>query len=190
MKDFQLIDHIQTEIVVIDKNMTIVDANNAFQHRHNQKCTNVIGTKCFNAAYKFAEGCGYKEAGSCPVRRSFLSKKPASAIHHFWIEDHAVVEELTTTPIIEDNGDVNFVIEEYRDITQLLGLKKGIIGICSYCRKIRDEGGQWITFEAYLHKHTGANFSHGICEECNENLFSDLNTETSCSHQAKVKRDR
>lgn len=182
MKDFQLIDRIQTEIVVIDKDMTIVDANNAFQHRNNQKCTNVIGKKCFNAAYNFAEGCGYKEAGSCPVRRSFLSKKPASAIHHFWIEDHAVVEELTTTPIIEGNGDVNFVIEEYRDITQLLGLKKGIIGVCSYCRKIRDEDGQWVTFEAYLHKHTGAHFSHGICEECNENLFSDLKTKTSCSH--------
>ena len=182
MKGFQIIDHIQTEIIVIDADMTIVDANDAFQHRHTQECTNVIGKKCFNAAYKFAEGCGHKKAGSCPVRRSFLTKKPSSVIHHFWIEDHAVVEELTTTPIIEKNGDVNYVIEEYRDITKLLGLKKGIIGICSYCRKIRDEDGQWITFEAYLHKHTGANFSHGICEGCHADLFNEFDEEHSCAH--------
>lgn len=182
MKNFKLIEHIQTEVVVIDKNMIIVEANNAFQHRYNQECPSVIGTKCFNSAYKFTEGCSYQKAGSCPVRRSFLTKQPASAIHHFWIEDHAVVEELNTNPIIEKNGDVNYVIEEYRDVTQLLGLKKGIIGICSYCRKIRDVDGQWISFESYLQKHTGANFSHGICEECNDKIFQEFNEKHSCSH--------
>ena len=181
MRNFHLIDKIQTEIAVINSDMTIVDANYAFQHRHKEDNTCVIGEKCFNAAYKFSEGCGYKKAGSCPVRRSFLSKERSTAIHHFWIDDHAVVEELTATPIIEKNGDVSLVIEEYRDITQLLGLKKGIIGICSYCRKIRDEDGKWLTFEAYLQKHTGAKFSHGVCETCYDELRNDFET-SKCSH--------
>lgn len=182
MKNFKLINHIQTEIVVIDKDMTVIDANNAFQDRRDQSCPNAIGSKCFNAAYNFTEGCGYKKSSSCPVRKSFLTKKPSSAIHHFWIEDHAVVEELTTTPIVEDNGKVNYVVEEYRDLSHLLALKDGIIGICSYCRKIHDNDGQWVTFEAYLHKHTGANFSHGICEECHEQLFSEFDPKGLCSH--------
>ena len=169
MKNFNLINHIQTAVAVIDKNMTVVEANEAYQKRNNLN-NNVIGTKCFNAAYKFNENCTHKKDGNCPVAESFKTKKSTSAIQHFWIEDHAVVEEITTTPIIEDNGDVNYVIEEFHDITKLLGLNKGIISICSYCRKIRDEDEQWLKFEAYIQKHTGAKFSHGICEECNATL--------------------
>ena len=41
--------------------------------------------------------------------------------------------------------------------------------------EFRDEDGQWVTFEAYLQKHTGTNFSHAICEECNDSLFSNFN---------------
>lgn len=99
-----------------------------------------------------------------------------------WVDDHAIVEEITTTPIIEENGEVNFVVEEFRDITKLLGLNKGIISICSYCRKIRDKDGQWLSIEAYLHKHTGANFSHGVCEECSDEILGDLYKKHSCSH--------
>ncbi len=182
MKDFRTIDLIHTAIAVIDKNMSIVDANNAFQQRSNIKTNNIIGTKCFNTAYKLNESCSIKTTGTCPVAESFKTKKPSSAIHHFWVEDHAIVEEITTTPIIEENGEVNFVIEEFRDVTKLLGLKKGIISICSYCRKIRDVNGQWLTFEAYLQKHTGANFSHGICEECLDTLPYKPHEKHSCSH--------
>lgn len=179
MKNFNLINHIQTAVAVIDKNMTIVEANDAFRQRNNLKSIN--GEKCYNAAYKFNERCSNKTEKACPVEISFKTKKPSSAIHHFWIEDHAVVEEVTTTPIIEENGEVNYVVEEFRDITKLLGLKKGIISICSYCKKIRDEDGQWITFESYIQKHTGADFSHGICKECNISLFSEFKNKNSDS---------
>ncbi len=43
---------------------------------------------------------------------------------------------------------------------------KGIIPICSHCRKIRDDEGFWNIVEAYIEKHTAAEFSHGICPEC------------------------
>lgn len=43
---------------------------------------------------------------------------------------------------------------------------KGIIPICSYCHKIRDEEGSWNQLEAYLSNHSDAEFSHGICPQC------------------------
>lgn len=43
---------------------------------------------------------------------------------------------------------------------------KGIIPICSYCKKIRDEEGAWEQLESYITQHSGAYFSHGICPEC------------------------
>lgn len=169
MKDLKAIDHIKTAIAVIDKNMTVVEANNAYKQR-NKLNKNVVGTKCFSAAYQFNHNCTCKSDSHCPATESFKTKKPSSTIHHFWIDEHAVVEEIQTTPIIEENGNVNYVVEEFRDITELLGLNKGIVSICSYCRKVRDKNGQWVAFETYLHKNTKANVSHGMCQECKTSL--------------------
>jgi DNA-binding NtrC family response regulator len=52
---------------------------------------------------------------------------------------------------------------------------EGIIPICSYCKKIRDDKESWQQLESYITNHSEAFFSHGICPECfirvsNENL--------------------
>jgi hypothetical protein len=47
------------------------------------------------------------------------------------------------------------------------GLSK-IYPICSYCKKIREETGQWIAVEKYVSNLSGAQPSHGICPECYE----------------------
>lgn len=186
MNNNRLIDFLPTAIAVINKDMMVVEANDAFKQRASinkkSKDINVIGTKCFNSAYKLSECCNSKTADSCPVTESFKTKKPSTTVHNIWVEDHAVVEEVIATPIIEKNGDVNFVVEEFRDLSQLLGLTKGIICTCAYCKKIRNEDGRWVAFEAYFQQHTGANFSHGICEECNEEVIGDFKKTHSCSH--------
>lgn len=45
---------------------------------------------------------------------------------------------------------------------------KGLIPICSYCGKMKDDKGYWSSLEAYISKHTDAQLSHGICQECFE----------------------
>ena len=45
---------------------------------------------------------------------------------------------------------------------------RGLIPICAWCRKIRDDKGYWNDMEAYLRTSTGADFTHGICPECLE----------------------
>lgn len=171
MNSLQLINQIQTPVVVLDKDMNIVDANDAYQQRC--ELDNIIDKKCFECAYKFNEGCD-AITGFCPAKESFRTKDSSSAIHNFWVEYRAIVEEVTTTPIIENNGRVNHVIEEFRDISSLLGLNNGILTICSYCRRIRNKDGQWVVFEAYMRKQTGSLFSHGICEECEKKAIDCL----------------
>ena len=43
---------------------------------------------------------------------------------------------------------------------------KGIIPICMYCKKIRDDSEYWQQLEAFITKHSDAEFSHSICPEC------------------------
>ena len=44
----------------------------------------------------------------------------------------------------------------------------GLLPICAWCKRIRDDQGYWQQVEAYVHQHTGADFTHGICPECME----------------------
>jgi DNA-binding response OmpR family regulator len=61
-----------------------------------------------------------------------------------------------------------------RVAARLLGLQKevrqleGLLPICSYCKKIRDEREHWSQVEEYLSRRTEATFSHGICPDCYE----------------------
>ncbi len=50
---------------------------------------------------------------------------------------------------------------------------EGIIPICSYCKKIRDDQNSWRQLEEYLSENSEALFSHGICPHCAEKLMSN-----------------
>ena len=50
---------------------------------------------------------------------------------------------------------------------------KGIIPICAYCNNIRSDEGSWRRLEAYIHDHTDAQLSHGICPDCKLKLVGD-----------------
>lgn len=43
---------------------------------------------------------------------------------------------------------------------------EGLLPMCSYCKKIRDDQGSWQRVESYISARTDAQFSHGICPEC------------------------
>lgn len=45
---------------------------------------------------------------------------------------------------------------------------EGIIPICMYCKKIRDDNSSWHQLEKYISEHSDALFSHGICPTCFE----------------------
>ena len=47
---------------------------------------------------------------------------------------------------------------------------QGLLPICAWCKRIRDDEGYWDQVEAYLHKNTGVDFTHGICPECLEKM--------------------
>ena len=59
-----------------------------------------------------------------------------------------------------------------------LKVLRGMLPICSTCRKIRDDEGQWESLEMYLDTHSDAKLTHGICPECSEKILAELREET------------
>ncbi len=46
---------------------------------------------------------------------------------------------------------------------------QGLLPICSYCKRVRNDKDYWQQIENYIHEQTGTDFSHGICPECYQN---------------------
>lgn len=53
-------------------------------------------------------------------------------------------------------------------------LTEVLVPMCSYCKKIRDNNGDWVQLETYIAARSNAQFSHGICEECADKHFPDI----------------
>lgn len=53
-------------------------------------------------------------------------------------------------------------------------IMRGIIPICSNCKKIRDDHGSWIILESYIQERSEAEFSHGMCPECIKTCYPEL----------------
>ncbi len=51
---------------------------------------------------------------------------------------------------------------------------KGLLPICSGCKRIRDEHGKWWPLEAYVREHSDAEITHTICPGCEDVFYSDL----------------
>ena len=96
--------------------------------------------------------------------------------------------------ITNESGDVYRLVGINMDITErkkyeeerenlisqlqetLLRVKQlsGLLPICCKCKKIRNGDGSWSQIEAYIHEHSEARFSHGLCEECLQELYPDF----------------
>jgi membrane protein implicated in regulation of membrane protease activity len=71
------------------------------------------------------------------------------------------------------NEKDSLILELQQTIDEVKTLQ-GIIPICASCKKIRDDSGYWQQVEAYVKNHSDAEFSHGICPECVNELYPDL----------------
>lgn len=75
-----------------------------------------------------------------------------------------------TNPLIEGLQDSVGKLEKALAEVKTL---RGIIPICSFCKKIRDDEGYWKQVEVYFAERSEANFSHGICPVCMQQHYPE-----------------
>lgn len=59
---------------------------------------------------------------------------------------------------------------------------KGLLPICSYCNKVKDDEGSWSKIEEYIRDHSEAAFTHSICPTCFERELSIINKSFQSKH--------
>jgi hypothetical protein len=66
------------------------------------------------------------------------------------------------------------LIAELREALIEIDALKGILPLCSFCKKIRDTHGQWQEVDQYIHRHSKADISHSICPQCAKKHYPEL----------------
>jgi hypothetical protein len=89
----------------------------------------------------------------------------------FWNAAARLVYFLTFTYL------VSMVREKFQRSEKELKRLRSLLPICSSCKKIRDDNGSWQEIEEYLSKHSGTDFSHGICPECTKKMYPEISDE-------------
>jgi phosphoserine phosphatase RsbU/P len=61
-------------------------------------------------------------------------------------------------------------VRELEEAIARIRTLQGLLPICSYCKRVRNDGDYWQQVESYIADHSDARFSHGICPDCFESV--------------------
>jgi methyl-accepting chemotaxis protein len=81
-------------------------------------------------------------------------------------------DEISVRKKAEDEREK--VIGELKKAIAEIKTLSGLLPICSYCKKIRDDSGYWTQVESYISDHSGAVFTHGYCPECEAKVREEI----------------
>jgi DNA-binding response OmpR family regulator len=68
--------------------------------------------------------------------------------------------------VVELQGKLANRVRELADALARVKLLQGLLPICAWCKKIRDDHNYWLQVEEYISAHSEATFTHGICPDC------------------------
>ena len=71
------------------------------------------------------------------------------------------------------------VAQQQRLLLHRVKTLEGLLPICSFCKRIRDEHEEWKKVEVYIGARSGAQFTHSICPECMKEHYADIYRTTS-----------
>lgn len=71
------------------------------------------------------------------------------------------------TRLTKTNESLQRALSEVRTL-------RGILPICSFCKKIRDDQGYWKQVDVYINQHSEADVSHSVCPECLASQYPDF----------------
>ncbi|MHB8941247.1 MAG: hypothetical protein B7Z62_05880 [Deltaproteobacteria bacterium 37-65-8] len=70
--------------------------------------------------------------------------------------------------------EVRLLHVELQKALENVKLLSGLLPICMWCKKIRDDQGYWNAIEHYLSCHSEAEFAHGICPDCKRKYSGEM----------------
>jgi PAS domain S-box-containing protein len=180
-----IINTLQEPILIVNLDCHIVDANKSACIYLGQGIESLIGKNCCELSHP-SDRVFFEKGESCPCRLVLETKQQTGIIHEHRHDGKSIWEEILASPLKDKSGNINFVVLELRDITELVRLKevakkldtetetlRRFMPICASCKKIRNEEGNWEDIEDYIHGLSEIEFTHTVCPKCQRKLYPD-----------------
>ncbi len=68
--------------------------------------------------------------------------------------------------LIESNAALLAVNQKLGEALSEVKQLTGLLPVCTYCKRVRNDQNYWDQFDVYISKHSDLQLTHGICEEC------------------------
>jgi PAS domain S-box-containing protein len=121
------------------------------------------------SAYDSVISCEFSKKNGAPV----VLDMTAALIP--WGEGQGILVTLRdASERIKAEREREKLIEDLEDALEKIRTLKGLLPICAFCKKIRDDQGYWEKVETYIEAHSDAEFSHSICPECAKKHYPEV----------------
>ncbi len=112
----QLINIFPDPFVIIDRNYTIIAANQSYRKHYQLNGKNLIGRRCHEVSHHSTEPCS-KHGENCPLEEVFANGQPTQVMHiHYDTKGNEEYVKLQATPILDGEGEVMFMGEYVQTI--------------------------------------------------------------------------
>jgi hypothetical protein len=115
-----------------------------------------------------------------PTLRLSWEWHPTSAAP--WTLTEPVVNAIVNMVVLGTMAYMMTMASKGRQVLQGVRTLQGVLPICMWCKKIRDDQGIWQVLEVYIMEHSEANFTHGICPSCMQERYRQY-IEPRCTRQ-------
>lgn len=87
--------------------------------------------------------------------------------------DLLIKVQLVNGDLEQSVAELELKNEALQEALAKVKLLSGLLPICAWCKKVRNDAGYWNEIESYISQHSEADFTHGICPGCIKDLYPD-----------------
>lgn len=186
-----IIDTIREALVILDVDIRVVAANRSFYRMFDAVPKSTIGHRLYSLG---------NHQWDIPQLKDLLEEiLPQNTVFNDYEVEHEFIHigkrlmYLNARRIFRETEGMELILLAIEDGTErrkieielsrknnelqeaLLKVKSlhGILPLCSFCKKIRNDKGYWEDVDEYIYNHSEADVSHGVCPQCMKEHYSD-----------------
>jgi hypothetical protein len=92
---------------------------------------------------------------------------------HHGLEPNQEITFSLLSVLLGASADALAALRKTAQLTCQIETLNGLLPICAWCKKVRNDSGYWEQLEKYVSAHSSASFTHGVCPECRKRLLTE-----------------
>ena len=76
--------------------------------------------------------------------------------------------------LLGECADALATLRKTKQLTTVVETLSGLLPLCAWCKKVRNDSGYWEQIDHYLTEHSAAHLTHGVCPDCKKSFLSGI----------------